>query len=100
MAAARQHPSGRNREHVTIALDVAPTPRVGCVCRPEIAPERIATAAAAADAAGLDELWLWEDCFQAGGISAAAIALSHSSRLTVGVGVLPAPMRNVALTAM
>lgn len=57
-------------------------------------------AAAAADAAGLDELWLWEDCFLAGGISAAAVALSHSSRLTVGIGVLPAPMRNVALAAM
>lgn len=77
-----------------------PTPRVGCVYRPQTAPERIAAAAAAADAAGLDELWLWEDCFLAGGISAAAIALSHSSRLTVGVGVLPVPVRNVALAAM
>jgi alkanesulfonate monooxygenase SsuD/methylene tetrahydromethanopterin reductase-like flavin-dependent oxidoreductase (luciferase family) len=43
---------------------------------------------------------LWEDCFLAGGISAAAIALSHSTRLTVGVGVLPVPVRNVALAAM
>lgn len=75
-------------------------PRVGCVFRPQSAPERIASAASVADAAGLDELWLWEDCFLAGGISAAAIALSHSQRLRVGVGVLPVPMRNVALTAM
>jgi alkanesulfonate monooxygenase SsuD/methylene tetrahydromethanopterin reductase-like flavin-dependent oxidoreductase (luciferase family) len=75
-------------------------PRVGCVFRPQLAPERLAAAARAADAAGLDELWLWEDCFAHGGISAAAIALSHSDTLTVGVGVLPAPMRNVALTAM
>ncbi len=74
--------------------------RVGCVYRPQFAPERLAATAAAADAAGLDELWLWEDCFVAGGISAAAIALSNSDRLAVGVGVLPAPMRNVALTAM
>jgi alkanesulfonate monooxygenase SsuD/methylene tetrahydromethanopterin reductase-like flavin-dependent oxidoreductase (luciferase family) len=65
-----------------------------------LAPERLAAAARAADAASLDELWLWEDCFAHGGISAAAIALSHSDTLTVGVGVLPAPMRNVALTAM
>ncbi|MET0698901.1 MAG: LLM class flavin-dependent oxidoreductase [Mycobacterium sp.] len=74
--------------------------RVGCVYRPEFPPEGLAAAARAADAAGVDELWLWEDCFLAGGVSAAAIALSNSDRLTVGVGVLPAPMRNVALLAM
>jgi alkanesulfonate monooxygenase SsuD/methylene tetrahydromethanopterin reductase-like flavin-dependent oxidoreductase (luciferase family) len=75
-------------------------PRIGCVYRPQVAPEHLAAAAAAADAAGLDELWLWEDCFLAGGLSAVAIALSHSSRLTVAIGVLPVPLRNVALTAM
>lgn len=48
----------------------------------------------------MDELWLWEDCFLSAGISAAAIALASSRRLTVGVGVLPVPMRNVAATAM
>ena len=73
---------------------------VGCVLRPQSPPERIAAAAAAADAAGLDELWLWEDCFLAGGIAAATIALANSQRLKVGVGVLPVPMRNVAVTAM
>lgn len=75
-------------------------PRIGCVYRPQFAPERLATVAGVADASGLDELWLWEDCFLAGGISGASIALSHSSHLAVGVGVLPVPMRNVALTAM
>jgi alkanesulfonate monooxygenase SsuD/methylene tetrahydromethanopterin reductase-like flavin-dependent oxidoreductase (luciferase family) len=74
--------------------------RVGCVYRPQLAPERLASVARKADEAGVSELWLWEDCFLSGGISAAAIALSHSNRLTVGVGVLPIPMRNVALTAM
>ena len=73
---------------------------MGCVYRPQSPPERIAAAASAADAAGLDELWLWEDCFLAGGISAAAIALANSGRLKVGIGVLPVPMRNVAVTAM
>lgn len=73
---------------------------MGCVFRPQFAPERIASTASAADAAGLDELWLWEDCFLSGGISSAAIALSNSHHLRVGVGVLPVPMRNVALTAM
>jgi alkanesulfonate monooxygenase SsuD/methylene tetrahydromethanopterin reductase-like flavin-dependent oxidoreductase (luciferase family) len=74
--------------------------RVGCVYRPEFPPEQLAEAARAADAAGIDELWLWEDCFQTGGIATAAIALSNSETLAVGVGVLPVPMRNVALTAM
>jgi alkanesulfonate monooxygenase SsuD/methylene tetrahydromethanopterin reductase-like flavin-dependent oxidoreductase (luciferase family) len=76
------------------------TPRVGCVFRPQFAPETLVSAARAADTAGLDELWLWEDCFLSGGISAAAVALATTEHLTVGVGVLPAPMRNVALTAM
>jgi alkanesulfonate monooxygenase SsuD/methylene tetrahydromethanopterin reductase-like flavin-dependent oxidoreductase (luciferase family) len=76
------------------------SPRVGCVFRPQFPPEKLAAAARAADAAGLSELWLWEDCFATGGISAAAIALANSTHMAVGVGVLPAPMRNVALTAM
>jgi alkanesulfonate monooxygenase SsuD/methylene tetrahydromethanopterin reductase-like flavin-dependent oxidoreductase (luciferase family) len=80
--------------------DSSPLPRVGCVYGPQYAPERLAAAARAADRAGLDQLWLWGDCFLTGGLSTAAIALSHSTRLTVGVGVLPVPMRNVALTAM
>ena len=84
----------------TTTPDLQPEVRLGCVYRPQFAPERLAATAQAADEAGLDELWLWEDCFQSGGISAAAIALANSRRLTIGVGVLPAPMRNVALTAM
>jgi alkanesulfonate monooxygenase SsuD/methylene tetrahydromethanopterin reductase-like flavin-dependent oxidoreductase (luciferase family) len=75
-------------------------PRVGCVFRPQYAPETLGSAARAADAAGLDEMWLWEDCFATGGISTAAIALANSDRMSVGIGVLPVPMRNVALTAM
>ena len=46
------------------------------------------------------ELWLWEDCFLQGGIAAASVALSSSEALTVGLGVLPAPLRNVVSTAM
>jgi alkanesulfonate monooxygenase SsuD/methylene tetrahydromethanopterin reductase-like flavin-dependent oxidoreductase (luciferase family) len=57
-------------------------------------------AARAADQAGLDELWLWEDCFLAGGLTSAAVALASTQQLTIGVGVVPVPLRNVALTAM
>lgn len=53
-----------------------------------------------ADECGLEELWLWEDCFLEGGISTAAAALAWTERVRVGVGLLPVPLRNVAITAM
>jgi len=53
-----------------------------------------------ADESGLEELWLWEDCFLEGGISAAAAALAWTERVRIGVGLLPVPLRNVAVTAM
>lgn len=48
----------------------------------------------------MDSLWLWEDCFLESGIATASAALAWTSRLNVGVGLLPVPLRNVALTAM
>jgi alkanesulfonate monooxygenase SsuD/methylene tetrahydromethanopterin reductase-like flavin-dependent oxidoreductase (luciferase family) len=74
--------------------------RLGIIFRPRIAPERLRATAEAADACGLDELWLWEDCFDHGGISTAAAALAWTERLHVGIGVLPVPLRNPALAAM
>ncbi|MGW3950683.1 LLM class flavin-dependent oxidoreductase [Streptomyces sp. NPDC004752] len=74
--------------------------RLGAVFRPQLAPERLRGVARAADDAGLDELWLWEDCFREGGISTAAAALAWTERTRVGVGLLPVPLRNVAVTAM
>ena len=56
--------------------------------------------ARAAEDSGLEQLWLWEDCFLESGIAAAAAALAWTERLQVGVGLLPVPLRNVALTAM
>jgi alkanesulfonate monooxygenase SsuD/methylene tetrahydromethanopterin reductase-like flavin-dependent oxidoreductase (luciferase family) len=73
---------------------------LGLIFWPYWPPEQLPAFAEAADAAGLDELWVWEDCFAGGGISAAAVALARTSRIGVGIGVLPVPLRNVALTAM
>ncbi|MGH2929364.1 MAG: LLM class flavin-dependent oxidoreductase, partial [Solirubrobacteraceae bacterium] len=73
---------------------------LGAVFLPALAPERLHDVARAADDAGLEELWLWEDCFRESGIASAAAALAWTTRLRVGVGLLPAPLRNVALTAM
>lgn len=73
---------------------------LGAVFRPQQPPERLPAVARVAAAAGLDELWLWEDCFREGGISTSAAALACTERLRVGIGLLPVPLRNVALTAM
>ncbi len=73
---------------------------LGAVCLPQVRPERLRRVVRAADEAGLDELWLWEDCFWTSGIATTAAVLSWTERLRVGVGLLPVPLRNVALTAM
>ncbi|MET7734685.1 LLM class flavin-dependent oxidoreductase [Streptomyces sp. NPDC005402] len=73
---------------------------LGAVFRPQLPPERLRALARLADETGLAELWLWEDCFLEGGISAAAAALAWTERVRIGVGLLPVPLRNVAVTAM
>lgn len=73
---------------------------LGAVFRPQLPPERLRDVVRLADDSGLEELWLWEDCFREGGISTAAAALAWTERVKVGVGLLPVPLRNVAITAM
>ena len=72
----------------------------GVVFRPQSPPEQLRAAVEAAEEAGVDELWLWEDCFLEGGLTTAAAALAWSERITVGIGLLPVPFRNPALAAM
>ena len=56
--------------------------------------------AEALDAAGVDQLWVIEDCFYTAAVSLAATALARTETLTVGIGILPAVARNPAITAM
>ncbi|GAA1762511.1 LLM class flavin-dependent oxidoreductase [Nocardioides hankookensis] len=72
----------------------------GVVFRPQSPPEELRAVVEHAEAAGLAELWLWEDCFLEGGLTTAAAALAWSTRLQVGIGLLPVPLRNPALAAM
>jgi alkanesulfonate monooxygenase SsuD/methylene tetrahydromethanopterin reductase-like flavin-dependent oxidoreductase (luciferase family) len=73
---------------------------LGAIFLPQNPPERLKAVARAADQAGLDELWLWEDCFEHSGVAATTAALAWTDNLKVGIGILPVPFRNVALTAM
>ncbi|MGW0910463.1 LLM class flavin-dependent oxidoreductase [Streptomyces sp. NPDC002784] len=74
--------------------------QLGAIFRPQLPPENLRSIARLADETGLEELWLWEDCFREGGVSAAAAALAWTERVRVGIGLLPVPLRNVAVTAM
>ena len=75
-------------------------PTIGVTFRPQSPPEELRQVARSAEAAGIAQLWLWEDCFCEGGLSAATAALAWTQRLHVAVGLLPVPLRNPALAAM
>jgi alkanesulfonate monooxygenase SsuD/methylene tetrahydromethanopterin reductase-like flavin-dependent oxidoreductase (luciferase family) len=74
--------------------------RLGIVVRPQLPPVRMREVAARADAAGLDDVWLWEDCFLEGGLTSATAVLAATDTIRVGIGLLPVPLRNPALGAM
>jgi 5,10-methylenetetrahydromethanopterin reductase len=79
---------------------ISSVPKLGVVFTADRPPEELAAFAIAAESAGLDELWLWEDCFLAGGIATSATALAATTRITVGLGVMPAVFRNPVAAAM
>jgi alkanesulfonate monooxygenase SsuD/methylene tetrahydromethanopterin reductase-like flavin-dependent oxidoreductase (luciferase family) len=81
-------------------MAAASLPRVGIVFRPQLPPERLREFVTSAETAGLDDVWLWEDCFLEGGLTSASAALSWSSSVRLGLGLMPAPFRNPALAAM
>ncbi|RSD13448.1 LLM class flavin-dependent oxidoreductase [Amycolatopsis eburnea] len=78
----------------------APTTSVGVRINREQPPAKLVELARQAEAAGLDEVWLVEDCFWAAGIATVATALAVTSTIKVGIGVLPAVARNPAIAAM
>ena len=60
----------------------------------------IAQQARAVEQAGYDELWVIEDLFYTAGPSLAAAALTATDALGVGIGIMPAAVRNPVATAM
>ena len=76
------------------------TPSLGVIFHPSFPPETLADYARRAEAAGFDELWLWDDCFLPGALTSAAIALAATQRLKVGIGLIPAPSIHPLFAAM
>ena len=73
---------------------------LGVMFRREYTPENLPTFARRAEEAGFDELWVVEDNLYGGGISSAATALAVTDTISVGVGIMPAVVRNPVFAAM
>ncbi|TXK19126.1 LLM class flavin-dependent oxidoreductase [Homoserinibacter sp. GY 40078] len=74
--------------------------QVGIVFTPIRPPELIREVVQRAEAVGLDEVLFFEDCFRESGIAPVVASLAWTERIRASIGVLPMPLRNVALLAM
>ena len=77
-----------------------PNPSFGVIFHPSFPPEMLVDYARRAEGGGFDELWLWEDCFWVGALTSAAVALAATERIKVGIGLMPATVRNPLFVAM
>lgn len=75
-------------------------PDVGIMFRCQSPPEMLSDYAQRSEEGGFDEFWVVEDCFFAGGVASAAVALASTDGIKVGLGIVPAVARNAAFTAM
>jgi alkanesulfonate monooxygenase SsuD/methylene tetrahydromethanopterin reductase-like flavin-dependent oxidoreductase (luciferase family) len=85
---------------MTAAAADTQKPEVGVVFPARAPVEELPAFARRVEDAGLAQLWLVEDCFLSGGLTMAATVLASTERLGVGIGLLPATIRNPALAAM
>ncbi|GAB2607359.1 N5,N10-methylene tetrahydromethanopterin reductase [Paractinoplanes abujensis] len=74
--------------------------RVGVMLPRDLPVDEVLSYAQRADELGFDELWVVEDLGFRGGVAQAGAVLARTSRITVGIGILPAGARNAAFAAM
>jgi alkanesulfonate monooxygenase SsuD/methylene tetrahydromethanopterin reductase-like flavin-dependent oxidoreductase (luciferase family) len=75
-------------------------PHIGVVLPRDLPASLVLEYARTAERLGFDELWVVEDLGFRGGLVQATAALSATSRIRVGIGILPAAVRSAAFAAM
>ncbi|RLV49731.1 LLM class flavin-dependent oxidoreductase [Nocardioides mangrovicus] len=74
--------------------------RIGVVLPRDLPDTNVITFARNVDELGFDNLWVVEDLGYKGGFAQAGAVLAATSRVRVGIGVLPVAARNPVFTAM
>jgi alkanesulfonate monooxygenase SsuD/methylene tetrahydromethanopterin reductase-like flavin-dependent oxidoreductase (luciferase family) len=75
-------------------------PQIGVVLPRDLPAPRVLEYARTAERLGFDELWVVEDLGFRGGLVQATAALGATTRIRVGIGILPAAVRSAAFAAM
>ncbi|MFF9653265.1 LLM class flavin-dependent oxidoreductase [Streptomyces sp. NPDC014622] len=74
--------------------------RIGVMLPRDLPVQDILPFAQRAEELGFDQIWVVEDLGWRGGLAQAGPALASTTRITVGIGIMPAGARNVCFAAM
>lgn len=75
-------------------------PHFGLIFPAHASPASLPAFARRTQSLGFETLYVVEDCFLSGAIAMTAAALSATDTLKLGIGLMPVPVRNAAVTAM
>jgi len=75
-------------------------PPIGVLAITSTPPEQLGRLAARVEDLGFAEFWVAEDYFFYGGMTSGTLALSATREIPVGLGLVSAPVRHPAVTAM
>jgi 5,10-methylenetetrahydromethanopterin reductase len=95
----RAHGAG-DYPHVDVTATSSSRSPVGVVAASTLRPQEIIPFARLAEELGFGEAWFGEDYFWVAGISAAAAALTATSAIPIGIGIVSAMVRHPAVLAL